>query len=61
MSTGLVVIGGDSNSNDYGFESQHSIWMDIFTHLFIVKIVMLFERTKIQNEAEDGPFLKNKN
>ena len=56
-----MVIGGDSNSKDYGFESQHSIWMDIFTHLFVVKIVMLFERTKIQNEAEDGPFLKNKN
>ena len=46
MSTGLVVIGGDSNSNDYGFESQHSIWMDIFTHLFVVKIVMILKGQK---------------
>ena len=31
-------------------------WMDIFSHLFVVRIVM-FEKTKInEKETEDGPF-----
>ena len=40
-SPGLVVMGGDSCSKDCEFESWHPIyWMDIFSHLFVVKIVM---------------------
>ena len=37
-SPGLVVMGGDSRFKGRGFESQH--WMDIFSHKFVVKIVM---------------------
>ena len=33
-----MVMGGDSFPEGRGFESQH--WMDIFSHLFVVKIVM---------------------
>ena len=39
-SPGLVVIRGDSCSEAREFESQHCYWMDIFSHLFVVKIVM---------------------
>ena len=35
-SPGLVVMGRDSS----GFESWH--WMDIFSHIVVVKIVMMF-------------------
>ena len=57
-----MVIGGDSRSKDRGFESQCRI-LDgngILLHLFVVKIVMLFEKTKIneKKEARDGPFKK---
>ena len=47
LATGLVVMGGDSCSEDYGFESQHRI---LDGHLFIVKIVCLLEK-----QAGDGP------
>ena len=41
-----------------GFESQHHILDGYFSHL-LVKIVMIFEKTKInQKEAGDGHFLK---
>ena len=41
VSPGLVVMGGDSCSKGRGFESQHCrYWMDIFSHLFVVKIVV---------------------
>ena len=35
--------------------------MDIFSHIFVVKIVMMFvlKEEKMRNEAEDGPFLIN--
>ena len=34
--------------------------MDIFSHLFAVKIVMLFEKTKInEKEAEEGHLFKD--
>ena len=60
---GLVVIGGDSRSKDRGFESRCRI-LDghgVFSHLFVVKIVMLFEKTKInEKEAGDGPFFLKK-
>ena len=40
-------------------ESQHRI-LNIFTHLFVVKIVMFVERTKINEKgAGDGPIKKD--
>ena len=34
-------------------------WMDIFSHLFVVRIVLFFEKTKIsRKEAGVGPFKK---
>ena len=39
-SPGVVVMGGDSCSKGHGFASQHHILDDIFSHLFVVKIVM---------------------
>ena len=40
-SPGLVVMGGDSCSEDRGFEFRHIVdGHDIFSHLFIVKIVL---------------------
>ena len=41
-SPGLVVMGGDSCSEGRGFESQHRILDGHFSHLFVVKIVMMF-------------------
>ena len=43
-------MGGDSCSKGSGFESQHHI---LDGHLFVVKIIFLFEKTKI-NEKEAG-------
>ena len=37
-SPGLVVMGRDSPSKGRGFESVY--WMDIFSHVLVVKIVM---------------------
>ena len=53
-SPGLVAMGGDSCSKCCGFEPQHSI-LDghFYTYVFVVEIVMLFEKTKI-NEKEAG-------
>ena len=41
-SPGLVVMGGDSHSKGHGFESRSRILdgHDIFSHLFVVKIVL---------------------
>ena len=36
----LVVMGGDSCSEDYEFKSQHSILDGHFSHLFVVRIVI---------------------
>ena len=58
-----MVMGGDSHSKGRGFESRRWILAghDIFSHLFVVKIEMLFEKTKInEKEAGDGPFFKKK-
>ena len=41
---GLVVMGGDSCSEGRGFESQHRILDGHYQILFVVKIVMLFEK-----------------
>ena len=44
-----------------GFESQHCILDGHFSHLFVVKVVMLFEKTKInENVVWDGPFFQKK-
>ena len=37
-----MVMGGDSCSEGHGFESQHRILDGHFSHLFVVKIVMMF-------------------
>ena len=39
-SSGLVVMGGDSFSKGHGLNPGTVSWMDIFSHLFVVKIVM---------------------
>ena len=52
-----MVMGGDSRSEDCGLESQHCILDGHFSHSFVVKIGMLFEKTKInEKEATDGLF-----
>ena len=34
-------------------------YMDIFSHIFVVKLYCLFEKTKInRKDAGDGPFFK---
>ena len=45
---GLVVMGDDSCSRGRGFKSQHCILdgLDIFSHLFVVKLYWLFEKTE---------------
>ena len=36
-----MVMGGDSCSEGRGFESKYNVfWMDIFSHKFVVEIVM---------------------
>ena len=52
-SPGLMVMRGDSCSEGRGFKSPHCKLDGHFSHLFVVKIVMLFEKTKI-NEKEAG-------
>ena len=54
-------MGRDSNSEGRGFESQHRILDGHFSHIFVVKIVMMFvwKRPKInEKEAWVGPFFK---
>ena len=41
-SPGLVVMGRGSCCEGRGFESRHSILDGHFSHLFVVKIVMMF-------------------
>ena len=41
-SPGLVVMGRDSCSKGRGFESRHRILDGLFSHIFVVKIVMMF-------------------
>ena len=59
-SPGLVVMGGDSRSEGHGFESSTIYWMDIFSHIFVVKICnVCLKRPKInKKEARIGPFFK---
>ena len=39
---GLVVMGGGSRSEGCGFKSRHHILDGHFSHVFVVKIVMMF-------------------
>ena len=49
-----MVVGGDSCYKGCGFESQHHILDGHFPHLFVVKIVILFEKDEDnEKEAED--------
>ena len=41
-SPGLVVIGRDSRSEGRGFESRQHILNGHFSHIFVVKIEMIF-------------------
>ena len=57
--SGLVVIGGDSCSKGREFESRTVYWMDTFSLLFVLKILMCV--WKDENELKRcriGPFLK---
>ena len=50
-------MGGDSCSKGNEFESQHRILDGHFSHLLVLEIVMLFEKTKInEKEAGEGQF-----
>ena len=42
-SLGLVVMGGDSCSKGCEFKSQHCILDGHFSHIFVVRIVLLDE------------------
>ena len=55
-----MVKGGDSQSKGYEFESLHRIyWMDIFAHLFVLRIVMFVWKDEInEKETGVGSFLK---
>ena len=56
-----MVMGGDSCSEGQGFESQHSILDGHFSHIFVVKIVMMFvrKRRKINDKrGRDWQILK---
>ena len=56
-SPGLVVMGGDSCSE--GSNPNTVYWIDIFSHKIVVKVELIAEKTKInENEAGEGPFLK---
>ena len=56
-SPGLVIMGEDSCSKGFGFESRHRMLDGHFSHKFVVKVVLTFVG-KDQNEAGVGPFLK---
>ena len=47
----LVVMVGDSLYDGCGFESQK----DTFSHLFVVKFVMFFDKTKINKRGREWP------
>ena len=54
-----MFMGGDSCSEGHGFESKYRLLDGHFSHLFIAKIVMLFEKIKINEQEDgDGPFFK---
>ena len=52
-SPGLVVMGGDSRFKGREFESRHRILDGNFSHLFVVKLYFVFEKTKINEKSRD--------
>ena len=40
-STGLVVMGGDSSSKGCGLKSRHCILDGYFSHIFVVRVVII--------------------
>ena len=59
-SPGLVVIGRDSRSEGRGFESRQHILNGHFSHIFVVKIEMIFfEKTENKRKrGRDCPIFK---
>ena len=56
----LVVIGGDSCSEGFWFESQHHILDGHFSHLFAVRIVMfVWKDENKRKRVRDGHFFKD--
>ena len=55
-SLGLVVMGRDSGSKGHGFESQHCILDEHFSHIFVEKIVLFVWKDWKKLEARVGPF-----
>ena len=55
-----MVMGGDSRSEVCGFESGTVYWMDIYSHIFVVKMCnVCLNILKINDkEAGVGPFFK---
>ena len=51
-SPGLVVMGRDSRPEGRGFESWHRILDGHFSHIFVVKLYCLFEKT--ENKQKRG-------
>ena len=60
-SRGLVVMGGDSRPKVMGSNSSTIYWIDILSHIFVVKICnVCLKRPKInKKEAGVGPFKKH--
>ena len=48
-----MVMGGDSCSKGREFESRHRILDGNFSHLFVVKLYFVFEKTKINEKSRD--------
>ena len=60
-SPGLVVMRRGSRSKGCGFESQDRMLDRHFSHIFVIKIVMMFEKTENkQKKAGVGPFFKKR-
>ena len=52
-----MVMAKDSCYKCHGFESQHRILDGHFSYLFVLKIVILLGKTKINEKVgRDGPF-----
>ena len=47
-----MVMGRDSRSEGRGFESRHRILDGHFSHIFVVKLYCLFEKT--ENKPKRG-------
>ena len=52
-----MVMVGDSCSEGCEFKSLHCLLDGHFSHLFVERIAIFFEKTQInEKEAENGPF-----